>query len=145
MTNNKKIRIYSILWIVLALVSIFECASSFLTSNSNPLGEMDATTASILNVVAGISVVTVAIDVLVKLFFAYKGFQEIKEKNKGSGYITFAYVILVIDAINLASDVYSIITNKSLDLVSLCSAIVNTLILWDYAKTCNEIRSERQN
>lgn len=141
--TKKKIKVYSILLLILATVSLLDCLITYAKQDYSASGiAVDATLGSLMNVMVGFSIGMAVISALIKVYFAVKGFREIKGTNKGLGYVTFSYVVLAYYLVSLGSGLYTGIKGSGFDAAGICTSAANALILFDYARSCKDLREE---
>lgn len=142
-TSVKKVKIYCIVLSALALFDALSfylaCIGSEYDSVIDEIGEEADEVMGIILVFLGIIVGCV---MLVKLFFAWMGMREIHAKNKGTGYITFAYVIFGLYVIESVL-AFTKIPGGEVDWISLAEHLCCTWIMFDYARNCKKIRELR--
>lgn len=138
----KKVKTYNIFLIVLVLLDIADYYFSYTAGDyfatADELG-IDISLAIIILVILGI---IASIGIFIKLFFVYKGYREIQAKNKGTGYIAFAYVICVLTAVSAVTSIVEILDGEA-SWIDLIEEICYAFVLFDYAGNCKKIRESR--
>lgn len=144
-SNNKKVTCYSWVIIILALIGILNVALQWFggeLSTDYMLKNVPGISVDIINIVI-ISILSFSvISALIKLFIGIKGLKEVKGTSKGAGYITLAKIWLFFEVIALIAGIIGIF-NGERNYITLLSSLAFVIILYDFSKSCKEIREGR--
>lgn len=136
---KKIIKIYSWVFIIFAAIDVCFIVLSYLEANGAEAQAAGLAGTELAMAVVIIYAVMYGIDIIGKLFFAYKGFKEVKGENKGTGYVTFIYVLVVLTIIGLVASVIQGMMGTETNWGVIFEQVASASILFDFARKAKEL------
>ena len=142
MDNKKVLKIYGILFIILAMFNLVSLGLNF--SGSESLTAIENIPANILNVLSGLIFSLIIIEILVELFLGIMGIQQSNGKYKGKIHITLAKIMLTLSVLYIVLMLPTFIA-KEIEFSALIDEVTMSAVWFGYIDFAKKVLEEPVN
>ena len=134
---KKNLKIWSTLYIILAIVDVVSLIGAYLSGDLKVANVSEKMQTAVLVIVVGLAILMA----LSKLFLGVQGYRQVNGKTKGTGHITFAKIIFVLSIIACVASIPNMINGFNYKTISdLCLNLFSALVVFDYMKQAKYIK-----
>lgn len=134
---KKNLKIWSVLYIALAIFDAVSIVGVCLSGNLNSSDVPENMRTAVITVLLGL----MALIALSKLFLGIQGYRQANGKTKGTGHITFAKVVFVLSIITFVASISNVINEFNFEKISNLSLdLVGLVVVYDYIKQAKYIK-----